>query len=317
MPPMAPHAPPSPYGAPSPAAPDPTLYGALASTFQELKGMQELLRHNQLQMERALGEQAALKQQLAAMQAQQAPSPYYPPPPPPSPPSASPPGYPSHPYGMPQAAPGYPPGGYPYPPPPPQGPPTPMGHMQPVYGYPQGYAPVGMGAPPAAANSNPLASLEQSAAMITGVARTVQNIRKAFAGPMGGMGEEEEEIENDPMLGIPSNPIKPPPFTMMPVSPGPNPMMVALGEDGSINGQMTLISNLGKIGEFVKGVGDAYTQVTQAQMAAVGVGQPPMPPQAPPPPLPPPPPPVAAAPPPPPPLPPPPRPFVPNMGTLR
>lgn len=210
------------------------------------------------------------------------------------------PGMPGYPSGMPQ---GYPPQGIPgYPP---QGM---SGYPQQGLGYPgftqqgmpQGYpypSPmngygmpqhVGMGAPPLAPppapaptpqqafQQNPLAALEQSASMITGVARTVQNIRKAFAAPLvSGDEEEEATIDDDPMLGIPQpNPVKPPPYTMMPISGGPDPVMLAMDEDGKINAGVSIVSNLGNISKFIKGIGETYAQMASQQQGGQAVEMP-------------------------------------------
>ena len=103
--------------------------------------------------------------------------------------------------------------------------------------------------------------------MITGVARTVQNIRKAFAAPLvSGDEEEEATIDDDPMLGIPQpSPVKPPPYTMMPITGGADPVMLAMDEDGKINAGVSIVSNLGNIGKFIKGIGETYAQMSQQQ----------------------------------------------------
>lgn len=230
------------------AHPDPNMM--IASLYQTVRDMQELVRQNQLQMERTLGETEALRRQIMSGQA-----PY---------PNQQ--GYPVQQAPAPQQ---------------PQYPQAPQGYPQPQHPYaPQGYQPqahMGMGAPPPQppqaapvqpqAMANPLAQLEQSAQMIRDVAKQVQNIRKAFMEPVTPTQEEDNEtIDDDPMLGIPQPPPpEPPPFNTVPLGAGPNPAVAVFNKDGGVNGMMTVIGNLPKIADFVKGLGQTYSQAVAQQ----------------------------------------------------
>ena len=266
----------------TPVAQDPMVLGALNAMYQETKNMQASLLQTNDRMAQTLGELAEMRRQQMMQQQQQHMQQMFQPP---SPPPLSQPvqqqpvqqqpvgvsnGFPP---GMP-APPGYQPAmpqqmHQPIPqqqfqPPYPQygqqqmGP-WPPGYM-PMPGYPGYWVPIQPQQQPVQQQqSSPTQSFNESVNMITGVAKQVRMLQNMFTPTSGG---EEEEDEGIGLGGFAPPPVaEPPPFTTIPVSAGPNPVVMSINKDGSVNKEATFVGNLPKIANFMGEVGKTITEM--------------------------------------------------------
>lgn len=142
---------------------------------------------------------------------------------------------------------------------------------------------------------NPLESIQASVGMLSGLVKAVSSFRSVVNN------ELPEEEEDEP---VPAVQVQPPPFRVQSLGAGVGAPTVAYGEDGAVNVPVTVMSNLNKVGAWVKEAADGVktvldTRAQRQQQAPAPYRPPPAQPQpvaAPPPPPPSPPAPFAAPP---------------------
>lgn len=262
---------------PQPAE-NPAMMGHIASTYQEVVRMQQMMHQNQLQLERALGtieemKRSALNSPPPWQQQQQygqpqyvqqtGPTQNY---------QAQNPGMPPQQQGLPAGAPMPP--GYPGAPAMPgngqvqqyQGQPPQYGGQQPYYGqqlYPgQPYPPqYGPPQPPVDPMVQAQTQINQSMGMIASLTKSMEQIKHMFNPQAGG----PEYDDPEPIEGVPTPAAAvPPPFNVMSLG---TKGMIAHNNDGSLNLWGTAIGNMPTIMEGVKSLGEVFGKAQQAEQA--------------------------------------------------
>jgi hypothetical protein len=288
--------PPQPQPPPAPPVRDTAVEQQMGTMFWQNHQLQEQIRQNQLQLERALGAISVRDQQIEAiLRGQAAPpapapvaAPAAAPPPPPYPPPYAPAGGFANmgPNGAPPPVPGQygvgvgaPPPAYPqqphdpnmylgaqaYPYPPQPGYP-PQGYAQPPqYPPPQPAAPQYPQPPAAAAptpTGNPALDLQRQ---ISGAMQTVGSLARSME-DLKAMINGGESAEEDPLIPPPVATNQPTPFQTMPLGGGPDPIQYAFNEhDGSPHVLGTILANLPKLGNWANTIGRAVAKAAAAE----------------------------------------------------